>query len=182
MMKCRRRMPACLGHRARGTGAAMLDTPHIEAAIQKARHGIGQYLEIMTELSDTNVAESREFQRKFNGFYRIRQRPAEWYRTYYGCMQECKALRPTPGFDDALDHLWKCPGRCEASFASKLVATLDPNRPVWDVRVLRNTGIVRPSSAARDKLAQAKKAYQAICSWYDQFLTSNAGAKLIATL
>lgn len=149
------------------------------AALEKARPGIRQYLEIMSDFSGTNVAEDRAFQRKFNAFYRVRQRPAEWYKAFYGCMEECKHVRPIPGFDDVLDHLWRVLGRCEASFASKLVATLDPSQPIWDRYVLANTGIRPPARTGAQKLAAAKAAYTAIRNWYAQFLASEQGQQVL---
>lgn len=156
-----------------------MDTMQIEVAVGRAQRGIAQYLEIMAEWPHVNVAESRAFQRKFNAFYRVRQRSADWYGVYYGCMQECKIVQPVPTFDDVLDHLWKSLGRCEASFASKLVATLDPTQPVWDAFVLKNTGVSRPSSTSRDRIAETKAAYRVIRSWYDRFLACDAGTKVI---
>ena len=48
----------------------------IVAAIAKARRGIARYLDIMAQLPTVNVVEDKAFQRRFNAFYRIRQRPA----------------------------------------------------------------------------------------------------------
>lgn len=43
----------------------------ILTAIAKARRGIAQCLDIMTQLPTVNVAEDKVFQRRFNGFFRI---------------------------------------------------------------------------------------------------------------
>lgn len=149
------------------------------AAIAKARPGIAQYLEIMEQLPGVNVAEDRIFQRRFNAFYRIRQRPADWYQTYYACMQECRMMLPAPTFDDVLDHLWRSLGRYEPSFASKLIATLDPEQPVWDTFIMMNTGVRPPSYTSKSKVAQAKTAYRAVQDWYARFLTSDEGSLVL---
>jgi len=155
------------------------DADSVTAAIEKAEPGIRQYLEIMAEFPRVNVAEDREFQRKFNGFYRVRQRPAEWYAAYYGCMEECKHLRPVPTFDEILDHLWLVLARCEASFASKLAATLDPSRPIWDRYVLANLGIRPVTGTGATKVAASKTAYATICAWYGRLLRSDEGAGMV---
>jgi hypothetical protein len=80
-----------------------------------------------------------------------------------------------PSFDDVLDDLYKLTGRYEPSFSSKLVATLDPEQPVWDVWALRNTKTRIPSYGSKRKVEQAKHAYRIIHSWYRQFLNSKDG-------
>ncbi len=111
-------------------------------AIDRARKGIAQYLEIMELFSNTDVSIDKDFQRRFNGFYRIRQRPPEWYEQYYAYMQSQKGQNPT--FSCVIRHLYSVLGRYEPSFSSKLVATIDVNSPVWDSVVLRYAGIKTP--------------------------------------
>ena len=150
-----------------------MEEKQIVEAIKKARKGITQYLEIMELLPEVNVADNREFQRKFNAFYRVRQRSREWYLTYFACMQRHKGSKPA--FNDVLDDLYRSTGRYEPSFSSKLVATLDPEQPVWDVWVLTNTGITVPSYASKSKVERARAAYAVIQAWYQQFLNSKDG-------
>jgi hypothetical protein len=59
-----------------------------------------------------------------------------------------------------LRHLGKY-GKLEASFASKLLATIDPNLPVWDKHVLRNTGLKAPSRQGswETRIEQAESAH-----------------------
>ena len=105
-------------------------------AIDRAKKGIAQYLEIMELFPNTDVSFDKEFQRRFNGFYRIRQRPPEWYEQYYAYMQSQKGQ--SPSFSCVLRHLYSVLGRYEPSFSSKLVATIDVNSPVWDSVVLKD--------------------------------------------
>ena len=154
-----------------------MDAQQIELAIRNAQRGIAQYLEIMRILPAVNVAENRDFQRKFNHFYRVRQRPAAWYATYYSALERWKNNKP--GFAEVLDYLHGALGRYEPSFSSKLVATLDPEQPVWDRFVLEHTGVQSPPYTARNKLAQAKAAYVGIQAWYREFLASATGRLVV---
>src|SRR5439155_26684006 len=70
-------------------------------------------------------------------------------------------------------------GGCQPTFSSKLVATLDPNQPIWDKFILKNTKTKRPSYTSRNKVTQAKAAYQSIRSGYGQFLGSDEGKLVI---
>jgi hypothetical protein len=149
----------------------------IEDAVRKATKGISQYLEIMDLLPEVNVATDAAFQRKYNAFYRVRQRPAEWYQTYFSLMQGVKDRKPS--FDYVLDYLHGCLKRCEPSFSSKLVATLNPEEPIWDTFVLANTNTRAPLYSDKNKIGKAKIAYKAIQDWYREFLKSDEGKLVI---
>lgn len=155
-----------------------MEQRQIEEAIENAEPGIAQYLEIMELLPKVNVTDDPEFQRKFNRFYRVRQRSPKWYKTYFSFMEHGKHGKPT--FDETLDHLWNALGRYEPSFSSKLVVTLDPAQPIWDAFVLRHTRTKSPSYMSKTRVAQAKAAYESICSWYRQFLGSADGKRAVS--
>jgi hypothetical protein len=157
----------------------IMEEREIQEAIQRAQHGIAQYLEITELFPAVNVAENRDFQRKFNAFYRVMKKSAGWYRAYYEFMERRKYSKPT--FEETLDHLWSAFDRCEASFSSKLVATIDPQQPIWDSIVLGNVGIARPKYGRTDRLSDAKTVYRSLCDWYAQYLSSDT-ARLIISL
>jgi len=154
-----------------------MEEEQLVEAIAKARKGISQYLEIMELFPKVNVAENRDFQRRFNAFYKVRQRSREWYIKYFSYMQRQKGSKRS--FDDVLDDLYELTGRYEPSFSSKLVATLDPEQPVWDVWVMRNTKTRVPSYTSKRKVEQAKVAYKAVQAWYQQFLNSKDGEGVV---
>lgn len=67
-----------------------------------------------------DVRADGEFQRMFNGFYRVRWNEG-WRRVYFDMMERSKPRGIA--FGAALRALRDRTGRLEASFASKLVAT-----------------------------------------------------------
>jgi hypothetical protein len=146
-------------------------------AIGSSKPGIQKYLALMDKLDDVDVAEDPAFQRAYNGFYRVQRRQPDWYAAYYGFMQQSKAA--IPSFPQALDHLYQATGRYEPSFASKLVATLDPHKPVWDKYVLQNIGCPAPAYYSRTKVQDAKACYEWMDTWYQSFLISEKGAEWI---
>lgn len=149
----------------------------IQESVERARIGIQQYLEIMELFPRVDVASDDNFQRKFNRFYRIRQRTSQWYNTYYSFMEQSKSQPPT--FNSALEHFYSTLNRCEASFTSKLIATINPSLPVWDKFVLQNAGITPPRYTSKNKIEESKKAYRQLQNWYQDFLTSNDGQLII---
>jgi hypothetical protein len=84
-----------------------------------------------------------------------------------------------PSFDSALDHIFAVLGRYEPSFSSKLVATLDPNQPVWDEFVLRNTNQTPPSYTAKNRVEMAKVVYRGVQRWYEAYLPTGAARRVI---
>lgn len=145
----------------------------IKIAIERARKGIAQYAHLMETFPRCDVACDLDFQRNYNAFYRVQRRKECWYRSYYALMQGFKGSLVT--FDSVLDAIFQNTGRYEPSFASKLVATLDPSKPVWDVHVLANTGHPAPSYSHASKISLAKVAYKSITHWYADFLESSEG-------
>lgn len=149
----------------------------IEKAIERARRGIGQYLEIMELFPSTNVSKNRDFQRKFNYFYRVKQQSPDWYAEYYRFMEEQKGENPE--FSNVLAHFYSVLGRCEPSFSSKFVATHNPDTPIWDAHVLRNTGVKPPSYGSKNRISKTVEAYRRICNWYEDTITSDRGQLII---
>ena len=156
-----------------------MDKKQIEEAIDKAQKGIGQYLGIMGMLYSVDVSTDRGFQKKYNAFYRVRQRTEDWYQTYYSFLENNKYS--SVSFANAIDYLNNNLGRYEPSFSSKLVATINPFKPVWDEYVLNNTGHTAPSYRSPSKIDDAKVAYQSIERWYVEFLQSDIGRLCVTT-
>jgi len=149
----------------------------VNEAIKKAEKGISQYLEIMSLLGEVDVSKNQRFQKRFNSFYRVRQRKPNWYKSYYEFLEENKNNKIT--FNKTLDHFKSELGRYEPSFSSKLVATINPNKPVWDIYVLKNTGHKAPSYSSKSKFEDAKSAYKSIEEWYKEFLKTGEAKKII---
>lgn len=156
----------------------MVNDEKIILAINNAKNGIAKYLEIMKIFNEVDVRKCPDFQRIFNGFYKIRQRPQAWYEIYYDYL-ESKKLEGTT-FCETLDFLNSELGRYEPSFSSKLVATLNPNKPIWDRFVLKNTKHKMPAYSDKNKIEMAKKTYSSLTKWYSNFLSSGDGQKIIS--
>ena len=133
--------------------------------------GLTKYNYIMATIQNTDVSSDIEFQKRYNGFYRMRQRPAEYYSTYFNFMEKQKNRDVT--FEETLRYLHASLGRIEASFSSKLVATINPNKPVWDEFVLQNLGIKKPTTYSKNRIEKTIEIYMGIEGFYANFLKSN---------
>ena len=99
--------------------------------IERMKRGIEQYLKIMDWIGKRNVAEDEEFQHVFNAFYQVRRNQA-WRKVYYALMEELKGSNPS--IEEVIRFLAEKTekGSVELSFASKLLHTIDPTKPIYD--------------------------------------------------
>jgi len=145
----------------------------------KVAIGLEQYKWIMNNLSVADVSTDRNFQKRFNHFYKMRQRTPEFYQVFYSKLQVSKT-NPNLTFDNVLDHFWAKLGRVEASFSSKLVATVNPDMPVWDKEVLKNLGLRPPLYSDRNRLEKTKRLYNSILGWYKSNLNTEKSKETIS--
>ena len=83
---------------------------------ESKKRGVEKYADIMKAFLSVNVATDKAFQRKFNGFYRVR-RNEEWQGYYYSIMEQGKISEFS--FEQVLRELYVKTGKVEASFVSK---------------------------------------------------------------
>jgi hypothetical protein len=115
--------------------------PQVLAALKKSH--FDRYSYLRERLPATDITNDRDFQRTFNGLYRVRQRSVEWKLAYYELMERSK-LNSKPDFSATLNELYGATQRVEASFASKLVAIINPDSAVYDSVVSQNLCFTPP--------------------------------------
>ena len=127
---------------------------------------------LQQSLQMTNVAEEFVYQSKFKSFYRIRRDDA-WCSIFFSILEREKCNENVE-FSEILQEIYheaRHGGRrqIEGAFASRLVATINPQLPVWDKHVLYNLGLKAPypSMPANHKMETVIEIYSVI-----QMLTS----------
>jgi hypothetical protein len=121
-----------------------LTDEQLQNALKRLEPGMCKYLWLQRQLLLCDVSTSDEFQRRFSGFYRVR-RNSHWKLEYFKLLEFSKLNGID--FPSALREINCRCGGLEASFASKLVATLDLSKPVIDKFVLRYFGMQLPRSS-----------------------------------
>ena len=154
-----------------------LTIQQIDAAIPNVAEGLEKYLWIQSKVAGPGgFHEDPEFRRRYNHFYRVR-RAAAWQDTFYGLM--ARAKREQLRFHEVLDLLREATTRYEASFASKLFATLNPTNPVIDSVVLKNLHLRLPYASTPDRAAQICKLHNKLASLFASFLITETGRYLV---
>lgn len=141
-----------------------------------SRLGLVQYSRILSRVADCNVSNDKEFQRLFNGYYLVR-RNEKWRRDYYGLFESMKTKRPT--FESILQALFSMSGNIEASFASKMLATLRTNQPIWDQYVLKRLNLKLMGIGKNELLRNAATLYAEIEDWYARYLSTDECAACV---
>ncbi|MBO4290841.1 MAG: HD domain-containing protein [Lachnospiraceae bacterium] len=162
----------------RTEGDCFIPQIDLESAIltlKKRKKDVWAYFEIMEEAKHP---ERPEFQKKYDAFYRVR-RNAEWRKEYFDLMGTYKKQGKAT-FSEVLHRLYQATDQIEASFASKMLATIDANMPIWDSKVLAALKLRVSGTGAGIRFSNTVLLYDRICSWYREFLkTENAKAMII---
>ena len=140
--------------------------------------GLDQYRLIMEQVQCTDLSENKDFQRTFNGFYIVRRNEA-WRKTYYDYFEKVKTESPT--FASILTYLYENTGNIEASFSSKMLASIFPEKPIWDRYVVQNLNLELTGKTKEEKLNNAITLYADIEKWYKDFLQTDKAKECIET-
>ncbi|MGA1847667.1 hypothetical protein [Deferribacter abyssi] len=136
-----------------------------------------KYIYLQEKLMITDVTIDLEFQRKFNGFYRVRRNKV-WQLHFYNILEQNKHNKKV-SFADILFDLKEKTGKLEASFASKLVATINPDMPVIDKFVLKNTNLKLPNYKSNERAKKIIILYEQLQQVVNDFLSTGIGEFLV---
>lgn len=150
----------------------------IEKSLPKKKSGIKKYFSIMSMLHNCDVSLDKEFQKLYNGFYRLRLPATEYYKQYFNYLEQNKNNKSLK-FESVLEYVSYVTGRVEASFSSKILATINPDMPVWDNNVLSNLQIKKPVGDFKNKIIKSIIVYGKLCNYYKEFLNTNNAKQII---
>lgn len=95
-------------------------------------------------------------------------------------MSILKALRTVPRPLKALLHIfYECTGNIEPPFSSKMLATILPEKPIWNRCVVQNLNMQLMGATKEEKLKNAVILYADMEKWYADFLESEKGKECI---
>ncbi|MEJ5896366.1 hypothetical protein WIT60_05860 [Aquabacterium sp. G14] len=155
----------------------VLSRHDIDQSLPKTAKGLSQYLWLQEQVANGGkFHEAIEFRRRYNHFYRVR-RGADWQKEYYALMAQAKERGLT--FEGVLSALHQATSRVEASFASKLYATINPSAPVIDSVVLEHVGLKLPSATTKDRVAAVCLIHNELAAQFRDYLQTDTGMYLV---
>ena len=139
-----------------------------------------------------NIATDVDFQKNFTNYYRVR-RDAGWLQEFYRFFEENKNNKLIT-FEEIIRHLSNVEHKVkktsknptgqgktvEASFASKMLATINPDHPIWDSQVLHFLKIELDYSLSyEDKIEECINIYNRIETEVTNFIQTPTGKECI---
>ena len=141
----------------------------------------------------TNISEDIDYQKNFTSYYRVR-RDYEWLKNFYDYLEKNKnnkdisfetILRDISDIEHSVRKTNKNKdGKAktvDASFASKMLVTINPNHPVWDSRALHFLKIeIDETLEPKEKINHCVKTYERMEKEIAEFIKTSAGQECIA--
>ncbi|HPK67504.1 MAG TPA: hypothetical protein PLL42_01860 [Bacilli bacterium] len=143
---------------------------------EKIQSGAAKYDFLMNRFLETDVSKDDEFRRKFTGFYKIRRSKTLFLNKYYNLMESLKG-NPV-AYSKIIKEVSSFQNAIEASFSSKMLATLNPDMPIWDRYVLENIGIKAPQQY-RKTINVCIEIYSEIVKWYKNFMNTQDSREML---
>lgn len=146
--------------------------------------GLKRYKKIISDLYRYDVSQDKDYKKNFVAYYKVR-RDKDWLDKYFKYLQDNKqnkSLTFEEVFDflSSIEHNTKYGKKCteEVSFSSKLLATINPEYPIWDSRVIKFLEISVPKNSL-DKKKAIIEAYQRLKESIEKFINTDEGKKCI---
>ena len=148
--------------------------------------GFDKYLKTLA-IHNIDISSSLEYQKNFTGYYRVR-RDKEWLQKYYNYMEAHKNDKEL-SFENILRAISAIPHKVkkissnngfatsvEPSFASKMLATIKPDHPIWDSQVVKALNIyIDPSLNGEEKIQSYINAYDQLTLEIRNFIQTEEG-------
>lgn len=116
---------------------------------------LNAYTYTQNQLNLVDVSTDQNYQRTYNGFYRVRLPTAAAYAVYYALIEKSKIK--TPLLQEILIELLDATGRVETSFGSKLLATVNPHVAPLDSVVLGHLNLELPTRSGQSNIARIEQ-------------------------
>ena len=143
-----------------------LTKPQIDTSLRNLEAGLTKYIHIQKrfqELASEPLKDNLGFRKSFNGFYRIRQKPAVWYDAFYGLLDESRS--------QATDF---------PTVLRSLCTTLNPDMPVIDSVVLTNLKTRLPYQHDPNRFESICSLHAELGRCYRDYLQSEVGRYLVS--
>jgi hypothetical protein len=142
----------------------ILDDDRVRAALNLLgkREDVGTLLEILEIRKNPSLAEKREYQKTFTGYYRMGRKKQSFYQAYYSILQNAACGGSLPSLAAVLQKLFDQTAEKHLSFSSKLCATLDDNAVIFDRNVAGFFGVPHGDLGQQNWLTKALERYRRI--------------------
>jgi len=149
----------------------------------KLEIGLKKYQSIMKLYKQSvKISTSEVFKNEYMKFYGMNRgkKSIEFQKLYFKILDQAKVKQDLE-FKFVLESLFKIGGKKEFSFTSKLLATANPNLPVWDSKVRKfiNHKYKTNFTDYYGDINSCVEKYNKFNSWFKYFLKTEQAIKLL---
>ncbi len=160
----------------------LLDPQKVIGECLETAFELKKYCCIVETVSKDDFKATQDFRKTFNGYYRLQRRTASWYERYYDLFEKQKKKQLS--YQALLEEMYDCAGKIEVSFVSKMIASIDTSKPIWDQYVLKNLGLEKEwnrtyGANPEARISEANNIYSKIIESYGDILCSSKGQECI---
>src|SRR5262245_57833385 len=137
------------------------------------RRAVEKVLELNKVTESPALAESPEYQRKFKGYYKVRQKSQQFYRKFFAILRAGAAKEHRLTLEQLLFEFYRITGTWQLSFCSKLLATLDDRVVIYDRNLAQYFGVKRGSGCDG-----ALNSYRELCFRLAAFIKQPGWSKI----
>lgn len=141
---------------------------------------LSTYYWLMENLHTRNVSTDQEYRKRFGGYYVMRFVSQEYRDAFFSLFEQIKN-QPSISFEEVSRKLFEVDGKHEFSFISKMLHTINPERPIYDSQVDAALKIRRTyQSDFNKKLQQDTKILNDIAACYQDLASAPEMAEILA--
>jgi len=147
------------------------------------KEGLDKYQVIMNQYKKSHeISSSYDFQKSYRNFYGMYRAgmSSACDKTYFSLLNK-SANSEEIDFKYVLQRLYAESGKKHFSFTTKLLATANPNLPIWDKKVRKYLNF-RFNMNFKDSfkdIESCEQEYKRYCVWFKDFLKKDEATKLI---
>jgi hypothetical protein len=136
----------------------------VRAALMKLerRGSVEKVLSLMEVRTNPTLATDPDYQRTFNGYYKMGRKKDAFYRHFFSMLRESAYAPSPPSLKTTLQNLYANTGERHLSFGTKMLATIADDAVIFDRNVADHFGVPSTPLPRRDWLSEALRRYEEI--------------------
>jgi hypothetical protein len=134
------------------------------AALMKLerRGSVEKVLALMEVRMSPALATDHEYQRTFNGYYKMGRKKGAFYRHFFSMLREAAYAPSPPSLKTTLQNLYAQTGERHLSFGTKMLATITDDVVIFDRNVADHFGVPSTLLPRQDWLSEALRRYEEV--------------------
>lgn len=119
--------------------------------------GLDKYQFLLDNKDTITISSDHDFARVFNSYFKVRK-AFRWQHAFFDVF-ELNKNNVDITFKELLEQVYNQVRTFEASYVSKMLHLINPNKPIWDKYVLNYYGLKSPHGKDSERIEKISKVY-----------------------